>query len=629
MTAPSSFLAELKRRKVFRVAVVYVATAFLVLQAADIMLPRLGVPDWALSFLVVLVVLGLPIALVMAWALELTPEGVKVTRGPAASDPAEPAPSLLGGRTLALAGILVALGVGLGAGWILKPAGTGSPTAAAAIGGVDASAGFDAGDREADESIAVLAFADLSPEGDQGYFADGIAEEILNALVRIEGLRVAGRTSSFHFKGRNEDLRTIGATLGVAHVLEGSVRKQADRVRITAQLVRSDDGFHLWSETYDGDLSDIFELQERIARAITGELRLVLRGEQQDQLVPVATSDPEAYALYLEASEVYNRREGPRFVEAMTKLERALEIDPGFARARSRLAALHALSPSYTGELPEAAQAAAQRHARLAIERDPAMAEPHAVLAYLFQQRRKFADAYDAYERALERNPDDLTAMFWFAAMLAQTGHLARSITLLERVLAIDPLLPNALVWRGGAYLEAGDMEAAEPLLLRARQGGIAHVENYLGEIALARGRRQEAIRLIAVGLGAMLPGQSADFSGSLARGIVLGGAVRDSALARIEQYLASDPAVLTGTVEYALLRLGEPDKALALVGERPTANDAVFFLGTLWGVPPFDARRRPGFPEFARRTGLAELWERHGPPDACRRVAPLDHRCD
>jgi TolB-like protein len=621
-----ALFTELKRRKVFRVAVVYLATAFVILQAADIMLPRLGVPDWALSFLVVLVVLGLPIALVMAWALELTPEGVKVTRGPAASDPAEPAPSLLGRRTLALAGILVALGVGLGAGWILKPGGAGSP---AAIGGVVASAGSDAGDRAADESIAVLAFADLSPEGDQGYFADGIAEEILNALVRIEGLRVAGRTSSFHFKGRNEDLRSIGATLGVAHVLEGSVRKQADRVRITAQLVRSDDGFHLWSETYDGDLSDIFELQERIARAITGELRLVLRGEQHEQLVPVATSHPEAYTLYLEASEVYNRREGPRFAEAMAKLDRALEIDPGFARARSRLAALHSLSPTYLGERPETAQAAAQRHARLAIERDPAMAEPHAVLAYLFQQRREFADAYDAYERALELNPDDLTAMFWFAAMLAQTGYLARSNALFERVLAIDPLLPNALVWRGGAYLQAGDIETAERLLLRAREGGIAHVERHLGESALARGRMQEAIRSIAVGMGALLPGQSEDFVNALARGIVLGGPARDSALARIDQYLASGPAVLTGTVEYALLRLGEPDKALALVGERPTSNDAVFFGGTIWGLPPHDARRRPGFPEFARRTGLAELWDRHGPPDACRRVAPLDYRCD
>ena len=149
----------------------------------------------------------------------------------------------------------------------------------------------------------------MLPGVNQEYFSDGIAEEILNALVKVKDLKVAGRTSSFSFKGKNEDLRTVGKALGVAHVLEGSVRKQGDRVRITAQLIRTKDGFHLWSETYDGDLQDVFVLQERIAQAITGKLQVILQGDQKTRLVQAGTRNTEAYGLYLKASAIFNRRE--------------------------------------------------------------------------------------------------------------------------------------------------------------------------------------------------------------------------------------------------------------------------------------------------------------------------------
>ena len=193
----------------------------------------------------------------------------------------------------------------------------------------------------------MLAFADLSPQHDQDYFSDGIAEEILNALAQVKDLKVAGRTSSFSFKGKNEDLRIIGATLGVAHVLEGSVRKQGDKVRITAQLIRSKDGFHLWSETYDGDLKDVFALQERIAQSITEKLAVVLSGKQAAQLVNAGTSNPEAYALYLKATATFDKRDGAHMPEAIKQLQQAVALDPGYARAYSRLATLQAILPTY------------------------------------------------------------------------------------------------------------------------------------------------------------------------------------------------------------------------------------------------------------------------------------------
>src|SRR5262249_23637650 len=159
-----------------------------------------------------------------------------------------------------------------------------------------------------------------------------ITEELLDALARVKGLKVAGRTSSFHFKGKNEDLRTIGETLGVENLVEGSVRKQGNRVRITAQLIQVTDGMHRWSRTFDGDLTNVFDVQESIARAITEELKVVLQGDGTGRLVPVATSNPEAYALYLQATAIFNRRDGARFPDAIGQLEQALRLDPGYAR---------------------------------------------------------------------------------------------------------------------------------------------------------------------------------------------------------------------------------------------------------------------------------------------------------
>jgi TolB-like protein/tetratricopeptide (TPR) repeat protein len=474
----------------------------------------------------------------------------------------------------------------------------------------------------------VLAFADLSPTKDQEYFSDGIAEEILNALARVKGLKVAGRTSSFHFKGRNDDLHAIGATLGVANVLEGSVRKQGNKVRITAQLIKASDGFHLWSRTYDGDLTDVFELQERIARAITEELKVVLQGEQQARLVPVATSNPEAYALYLQASAIFNRREGARFGGAIVQLEQALRLDPAFARAHSRLAALHALSPAYSTRDFDASRVASERHARRAIELDPALAEPHAVLGLLFGQGRRHEEARAAFQRALALDPDDVTANFWFAASLANEGYGRQSAGVLDRVLAIDPILPNALHWRGVAHLDAGDLDGAERLLRRASDLGLAHVGLGLAPLAEARGRKEEAAAQLAAALRvftADFPPGSAEV---IARGVFGDAESRAKGVATVDAYLATKPALVSGVAPYALIWLGEPARGLAIAQAGPTANDSLPF-GVIWSPHGRAARALPGFPEFVRRVGLADLWEEHGPADGCRRVAPRDYRCE
>src|SRR5437868_10049979 len=260
-----SLFTELTRRKVFKVGGAYLVVAWLAVQAASIGFPAFDAPPWALRIFILVALLGFPIALVFAWAFEFTPGGIKPESGTRS--------------TRAILGVAAALSA-LAFFWYFKGQPSyreGTPLAATAATPALAAAINQ-------KSIAVLPFSDLSPAHDQDYFSDGMAEEILNALAQVKDMKVAGRTSSFFYKGKNEDLRAIGKALGVANILEGSVRKQGDKVCITAQLIRSDDDFHLWSQAYDGDLSDVFQLQERIARAITDQLKVVLSDDQKTHL---------------------------------------------------------------------------------------------------------------------------------------------------------------------------------------------------------------------------------------------------------------------------------------------------------------------------------------------------------
>lgn len=620
MSLNSSFFTELKRRKVVRVAIVYAATAFAVLQAADIMLPRMGIPDWGMSLVVALAVLGFPIALVLAWALEVTPEGIKRTEA-VAPEEFDAAPALLGKRTVFAAALLVAVGAGLGAGWFLRPVTEAEVVPAPPVTEAPAPS------KAADQSIAVLAFADLSPGKDQEYFSDGIAEEILNALVKVPGLRVAGRTSAFHFKGRNEDLRGIGKTLGVAHILEGSVRKQGERVRITAQLIRSEDGFHLWSETYDGELSDVFALQERIARSITDEFRLVLSGTQSQRLVDSGTANTEAYALYLQASSIFNRRNGARYAEAQALLQRAITLDPQYARAHARLAALHLLAGDFHNVDLEQVLAEVKQHARRASELDPALAEPYAALGMAFGNLRRFREQREAFEHALQLDPNDVTSNFWHAVSLSNTGYRRAANAALDRALALDPLLPNALMWRAYGHIDDGELDRAERLLDRAADGGLVFVGLGQSALAVARNHPDAAIEPLARGLRYFSREFPPDAPDRFARACLGDREAKARSLALIDAYLATDPKVMPGIVPYVLIRSGEVARGLALLQDRPTNNDSLI-LGELLRPTRTDALRAPEYPEFVRRTGLAELWDAFGPPEYCRKAPNGDYLC-
>jgi TolB-like protein len=617
----NEFVSELKRRRVFRALAGWGIFCFAILQVVEPVLHAYHLPEWSLTAVVSVLAAGFPATVILAWVFDLTSRGVVRTDGPAVAPDAAAPTSRASLALLLVAFGLLAAAPGLTYFFVWPgPARRAAPSPDARGAATPSSPGGP--------SIAVLAFSDLSPGKDQEYFADGISEEILNGLARVKGLKVAGRTSSFHFKGRNEDLHAIGAALGVDNVLEGSVRKQGDRVRITAQLIKASDGFHLWSKTYDGVLSDVFELQERIARDITAELKVVLQGSDRTRLVPVATRSPEAYALYLQASAIFNRRDGSRFPDAIGQLEQALRLDPEFARAESRLSALKALLPVYFSREARGALASAEEHARRAIALDPTLAEPHAVLGQLYSQQRRHEEARAAFERALALDEDDVTANFWYAGTLILQGYRSQGDERLERVLRIDPIMPNALMWRATDYYAVGNLEDAERLLHRAADLGLAHVGLGLSALADARGRKQEAIDQLVAAQRTWLSELPPGSAEVIARGAFGDAEARARGLALVDGYLATRPPVVAGFAPYTLLRLGEPVRGLALLQEAATTNEAMNF-NLIWGPYGKAARALPEFPEFLRRTGLAALWDRHGPGDGCRRIAPGDYRCD
>jgi len=332
------FLAELKRRKVFKVVGVYGAVAFGLLQVADPLATALGLPDAFLTYVVAILFLGFPLAIVFAWALEVTPKGVQKTGAAAPGEieaiVAQPISKRWPAGLMALAGVAALVAGGW---WVGRQTATdAADTAAAAESASDIRLAFtDPGD-DLRPSLAVLPFADMSPEGDQEYFSDGITEEILNTLARIRELKVAARTSAFAFKGQDLDMRVIGDSLGVAYLIEGSVRKAGNQLRITAQLISAADGTHLWSDQYDRPMDDVFAIQTEIALAIAEELRIPLGLDDPSGLV-TPTADLEAYDLYL-AGLAQMRTRGAAVAEAARLFESAIARDSTWAPAWAKLA---------------------------------------------------------------------------------------------------------------------------------------------------------------------------------------------------------------------------------------------------------------------------------------------------
>jgi TolB-like protein/Tfp pilus assembly protein PilF len=449
-----SFFHELKRRNVFKVAIAYAIAAWILIEITATTFPILKLPEWTVTLVTVLVLVAFPLTLIFAWAFELTPEGLKKEKD---VDRSESITHHTGRKLdFAIIGAMaIAIAVLLADKFVFSNIAKTSDVEIVTTG----------------QSIAVLPFVNISSDKEQEYFSDGITEEILNSLASVKELKVAGRTSSFAFKGQNQDLRQIGELLGVENILEGSVRKAGTTVRITAQLVQVSDGFHLWSETYDRELVDVFAIQDEIANEILKQLKARLLDEEEPAIVSQRT-DPEVYDLYLLAKQRLYSRTRQTIEAAAELLDQVIAKDPDYAPAYAqRGIATLLLSEHGYGSIPDAeAQAQARRFIDAALKKDPQQAEAWAGLGLYHNQRpAEHEQAIEALTKALSINPNLINASHWLQLALRSSGDPSGAQQILEQMTLRDPLHAPGLFSAVDVLNLLGREEEAQELIDRFR----------------------------------------------------------------------------------------------------------------------------------------------------------------
>ena len=591
-----SLITELQRRKVFKVGAAYLIVAWLAVQAAWIGFPAFDAPPWALRIFILVVLLGFPLAVVMAWVFDAGPDGVKLDPNTSGSK-----------RLFGAAGLLILLALG----WYFY----GQPSfrrgdATTPVPHPPATATAAA----PKNSIAVLAFDDLSPAHDQANFSDGMAEEILNALTRIKTLKVIARSSSFQFKGKDISPQQVGAELGVAHILEGSVRKQGEQLRITATLVQTSDGVQQWSNTYDGKLADVFDLQESCARDIATQLNVVLGDHGKQRLVDKTTDNADAYALFVEAQTLVNRRVGDSLPRAIALLQQATAIDPNFARAWSKQAIAYAVLTQYTGGDWATNWKVSDAAARRALALDPNDAEAYAALSYNQFSQRHYVEMVEPMRHSLQNDPDNAAANYWAANESSALGRTAATETRLDAMLRNDPANALVLFYKGAMRWRAGDTPGMLDLAHRIGDGDSPFVQWLLAWHSASIGDYGHGANEFAKaeqGLGNKLT--TADLE-AIYRGTYQGEAQRQAALKIVGAHSDDDWAPTF------LLQLDEPARSFTTF-EMGKSGLSDGYLNWLWQPEAWSrkARQDPAFQGFAKRMGMVDYWKRYGWPDLCK----------
>ncbi len=445
---PKGFFGELKRRNVYKVAVAYAVVGWLVMQVASTVVPALHLPDTITTAVVVLTLLGFPIALVLAWAFELTPEGIKRT-GDVGRSPRDASKNRI---WVYVAVIGAALSVGL---FFVGRYTAGSTTYGASAARTEATTAI------AQKSIAVLPLLNESGDPKDEYFSDGLSEELIAALAQIRDLKVIGRSSSFRFKDRKEEPKTIGEKLGVATLLEGTVRKQGDQVRIVAELINAADGIELWTQSFDRELKDIFAVQQEIAKAVAESLRVTLLGSEEKS-IQMATNSVEAHNAYLQGHFHFQRRNLEDYRKAITYFDRAIELDPNYALVYAERAEAWTVTGDLTGQR-STAYPKARSDAEKAVAIAPALAEAHAALGWVRAFAEwKFAEGLSELQRAKELSPANPTANDLLARVIVYRGRMEEAERQARQAVELDPLSAATQFQLGRVLFYAGKLDEAD-----------------------------------------------------------------------------------------------------------------------------------------------------------------------
>jgi len=418
---PKIFFGELKRRNVYKVGVAYAVVGWLLIQVATQVFPFFEIPNWGIRLVVLIIAVGFPIALIIAWAFEVTPEGVKRTED---ADAAQQ-------RSRGAAWIyVVAIGAALSLVFFVLGRYM-APSKQSRLGELPG------------KSLAVLPFANLSGNPENAYFAAGIQDEIITRLAKIGQLKVVSCLTTQRFKNSPDDLPAIAKQLGVANVLQGSVQRTADAVRVNVQLVKGETDTHLWADTFDRKLTDVFQIESDIAKTIADKLQAKLTGSEQDAISAKPTSNLEAHQLYLKGRYLWNRRTGDNLKKALSYFQQASEKDPNYALAYTGIADSCALIPVYGAGAPQDYYPRAKAAAQRALELDDTLGEAHTSIANVFFRYLQLPQSAREFERSIELNPNYATAHQWYGRLtLLATGQFDRAMAEAKRAVELDPISP-------------------------------------------------------------------------------------------------------------------------------------------------------------------------------------------
>ena len=479
---PRTFLAELKRRHVYRVAIAYGVVAWLLIQVATQVFPFFEIPNWVVRLVVLVSVLGFPISLIIAWAFEMTPQGMKREEEIA---PNEYIPHW---STRKFAALIVTIAM-LATGVLMFQLVRSKPTSPAQI---------TAAAMPSQKSIAVLPL--LNESGDPGdeYFSDGLSEELIAALAQVRGLKVIGRSSSFRFKDKKEESKAIGEKLGVSTLLEGTVRKQGDQVRIVAELINAADGSELWSRTFDRELKDIFAVQSEIAMAVATSLELTVLGANEKSAQNAATKSVEAHNAYLQGHFYFERRNLEDYRKSVGFFDQAIHLDPGYALAYAERSEAWAWIGDLSSEKQKEAWAAAGSDAEKAVAIDPHLAEAHAALGWVrFFIEWKFAEGLAELGRAQELSPWNPTANDLMARVVVYLGQFQEAEKLARQAIELDPLAYQARTSLARVLFTEGKLDEVEASARKAAELQPTAAGNHRWQVfvAIQRGDGEAALR--------------------------------------------------------------------------------------------------------------------------------------
>ncbi len=589
---------ELQRRNVFRVSIGYIVSSWLLIQVADIVLDTIAAPDWVMKTLMLLLALGFPFVAFFSWAYEVTPDGIKreseVDRTQSTSH--------VTGRRLdrAIVAVLVIALAYFAYDKFVLSANREAALVEATTQTVSEQAANKSPATESDQSIAVLPFVNMSADVNNEYFSDGVSEEILNALAGVPELKVAARTSAFAFKGSNQSIAEIATKLGVSYVLEGSVRKVDDQVRITAQLIKADDGFHLWSQTYDRELTNIFAIQDEIAGSIAKMLEVQLLGEQKN-FTTTKDLSPENYEKFLKARFLMRRRNADAMKEAETLTRQVLTEAPDFPQGQVQLAEILTQADRQGRDEKEEIRALASS----AIALDPDLPAAYMIKGDIAQDDKDILGGIHYLQKAIELDPNEPRPHHWLGIAYAETGYLEKARQQLQIAVDLEPDHANANGYLGFVLTLQGDFERA-----RFHAGEQVRLGNMFGSprlvyIDILTGDLNKARRTAAETDGIDTEAR--------ARLALLINAIEDPSIT--SQYLEyiKQPGLDKWLVTQELFLLGLYAESMRLDENGPSV---LMSWADYWS----EARALPEFEQILKTRNIFPVWDAVGPPPMCRK---------